>query len=177
MDLASSKTDWIWAVKEGPPIKSDSKSANIQQHNREDSFTLDLTKARGGSSLNPFVAVGATTASPSSRAAVPMATAPATGASDAASSSSEGDSSSGGDSSSKRAAVERAKNAHGIILALVFVLFYPAGAMIIRLLSIRGVVWMHAGVQVFSYILALAGLGLGVYIGVTPEYQVSVPVD
>ena len=62
--------------------------------------------------------------------------------------------------------MHRATIAHGTLLSLVFVIIYPVGAMVIRLLSFRYLVWLHAGIQLFAYMLALAGLGLGVYIAV-----------
>jgi len=54
MDFSSSNTDWIWAVKDGSSISSDSVSASLQQHSQYGNFNFDLTKARGGNSLNPF---------------------------------------------------------------------------------------------------------------------------
>jgi len=41
-----------------------------------------------------------------------------------------------------------------------------------RTASFRGLVWVHAGIQLFAYILALAGFGLGVYIAIYPDSQV-----
>ncbi len=32
--------------------------------------------------------------------------------------------------------------------------------------------WTHAAIQAFAYLLALAGLGLGVYIAIYPDSQV-----
>ena len=55
MDLTSSTSNWIWAVKDGSPLNDDSQSAGIDEHDNFDAFSLDLTRARGGSSLNPFL--------------------------------------------------------------------------------------------------------------------------
>ena len=172
MDFNSATSNWIWAVKDGSPIKSDSKSADLQQHNNMDEFTFDLTKARGGNSLNPFVSDASANGTASSGAA-PVATAPASSASLTAGGSSGGDSASSSSQSSTYAIVGKATIAHGTIMGLAFVLFYPSGAMIIRLSSFPGVVWVHVGIQLFAYLFALAGLGLGIYIGVTPSYRVS----
>ena len=54
MSLTDSSSTWMWAVKEGPSIRSDSPSENLQQHTDMDQFSFDLTKAQGGNSLNPF---------------------------------------------------------------------------------------------------------------------------
>ena len=64
---------------------------------------------------------------------------------------------------------------HGTIMGFTFAFLFPLGAIIIRTASFRGLVWIHAGIQMFGYILALTGLGLGVYIAVYPESQVSLP--
>lgn len=66
--------------------------------------------------------------------------------------------------------------AHGTIMGFVFAFLLPVGAIIIRVASFRGLVWIHAGIQAFAYILALVGLGLGVYIAVYPDSQVRCPI-
>ncbi|KAI9707917.1 MAG: hypothetical protein M1820_004336 [Bogoriella megaspora] len=62
MDFTSSQGTWIWAVKGGSALSSDSASADISQHDQMGSFTFDFTKARGGSDVNPFTNPSATTA-------------------------------------------------------------------------------------------------------------------
>ena len=57
-------------------------------------------------------------------------------------------------------------------MGFAFAFLFPIGAIIIRTASFRGLVWVHAGIQIFAYLLALAGLGLGVYIAIVPESQV-----
>ncbi|KAI9820257.1 MAG: hypothetical protein M1827_005879 [Pycnora praestabilis] len=54
-------------------------------------------------------------------------------------------------------------HAHGLIMALAFVIFFPLGALTIRLLSFPGLIWLHAGAQIFAYIMAIAGVGLGIW--------------
>ncbi|KAI9719820.1 MAG: hypothetical protein M1812_003309 [Candelaria pacifica] len=56
---------------------------------------------------------------------------------------------------------------HGLVMALAFAVFFPLGAIVIRLFSFKGLMWIHAGWQIFAWILALAGLGLGVWIATT----------
>ena len=60
--------------------------------------------------------------------------------------------------------VNKATIAHGVLMCLAFVIFMPAGAIIIRIGKFKGVVYVHAGLQMFAYILALAGMGLGAYV-------------
>ena len=52
--------------------------------------------------------------------------------------------------------------AHAILLPVAFVLFFPFGAIIIRLTSFRGLVWLHAGWMLFTYVIVLAGMSLGI---------------
>lgn len=54
--------------------------------------------------------------------------------------------------------------AHGVLASLAFVIFFPAGAIAIRLASFPGVVWFHAAFQVFAYLVYIAAFGLGIYI-------------
>ena len=61
---------------------------------------------------------------------------------------------------------------HGVIMGLAFAVVFPLGAILIRVASFRGLVWVHAAVQATAYAMALAGLGLGIYIAVDPESQV-----
>ena len=64
--------------------------------------------------------------------------------------------------------VNHATIAHGTIMCLAFVIFFPSGSLLIRLGRFKGVVYAHAGIQMFAYAMALAGLGLGVYVAHAP---------
>ena len=52
--------------------------------------------------------------------------------------------------------------AHGILASLAFVIFFPAGAIAIRLASFPFVVAFHGAFQVFAYLVYIAAFGLGV---------------
>jgi hypothetical protein len=52
---------------------------------------------------------------------------------------------------------------------LAFVVFYPLGAIAIRALSFPGLLWVHAGWMIFAYMMALAMMGLGIWIAITTE--------
>lgn len=62
---------------------------------------------------------------------------------------------------------------HGTVMGLAFAFLMPLGAILIRVASFRGLIWVHAGIQAFAYVLAWVGLGLGIYIAVYPTSQVS----
>lgn len=63
MDFTSSSGKFIWAVKKGSALDSDSTSASISQHDSAAAFTFDLSQAKGGSSTDPFLTSDATTSS------------------------------------------------------------------------------------------------------------------
>jgi len=167
MDFSSSNTDWIWAVKDGSSISSDSVSASLQQHSQYGNFNFDLTKARGGNSLNPFVDTVATVTAAGGSS--PTSGSSAAGQEQSGSSSSGGSAGSDTSSASNYAKRDKAVIAHGMVMGLTFALLFPSGALLIRLFSFKGLVWVHAGFQIFAYALALVGLGLGVFIAVWPS--------
>lgn len=59
--------------------------------------------------------------------------------------------------------------AHAILGPIAFVLFYPVGAIAIRVMSFPGLLWLHAGWMVFTYILVLVSMGLGIQIAITTQ--------
>jgi hypothetical protein len=54
--------------------------------------------------------------------------------------------------------------AHGTLAALAFVILFPSGAILMRLASFSGLIWVHAAFQVFAYLVYVVAFGLGVYI-------------
>ena len=62
MSLTDKKSNWIWSVKNGDPLAQNQQDAELQMHDKNDAFTLDLTVGTGGDSLNPFVQSANTTA-------------------------------------------------------------------------------------------------------------------
>ena len=53
---------------------------------------------------------------------------------------------------------------HGVLMGIAFLGLFPLGAIMIRLLSFPGLVYVHAAIQVLALILAIVGLGLGVWL-------------
>ena len=158
MDLSSSNTAWIWAAKSGSELKTDDVSAMIREHDDKDAFTLDLTKARGGSSLNPFLASTSDSSSTSNDQPSNTRTA------DVAGSTSQSDDAVQGASGSGKQREYRTRIAHGVLMSLAFVVFFPLGAVLVRVLKIRSTAWIHSGTQVVGYLIALVGMGLGVWL-------------
>jgi len=159
MSFTDASSNWIWAYKSGAAVSSDSVSASISQHTKFGETTFNLQNAAGGSSANPF-----------------STTAAATSGSSSSSSSSSGSTSDLGSSSSSGSSNGALPNdfvtvrmAHAIMAPVAFVLFFPLGAMAIRLLSFRGVVWFHAGWMVFTYIIVLGSMGMGLWIAVVSD--------
>lgn len=197
MDFKSSSAQWIHAALAGSSLNTDDLSADISQHaNNYGSFTWDFSQAKGGSSANPFTAAGATTSSSNS-----CPTSSGSGSGSGSSNSGSGSGSGGPGSGSgfggfggfNRAQdncangnganqlgqgfqaeirrMQRIKTAHGVVAALAWAVFFPAGAISIRVFSFPGLVWFHAAWQILSFGLYVAGFGLGVYLLVTAPYM------
>jgi hypothetical protein len=58
---------------------------------------------------------------------------------------------------------------HGIV-ACAAILLFVLGAMLIRLASFRGIVWVHAGVQVVGFLVLVAVVGMGIYMAMTEGF-------
>jgi hypothetical protein len=53
--------------------------------------------------------------------------------------------------------------AHASLGCLAWVIFFPAGAILVRVATFRGVVWWHAGLQAFAYALFVVNVGTGIW--------------
>jgi hypothetical protein len=78
--------------------------------------------------------------------------------------SASGSSSSGIHPSSHKALspLQMKKMAHGVCAGLSFAVLYPLGAIVMRLFSFSGVIWVHAGIQLITNVLFIVGFALGV---------------
>ncbi|KAJ5825956.1 hypothetical protein N7474_003094 [Penicillium riverlandense] len=151
LDTASPASNWIWAVKEGSPLDTTDKSASIVQHDTEGNQAIDLTQATISSAntadSNPFHGFNGTLAVAAAAVA----------------------SSGGGSSSGTMILV-----AHGFLMAFAFVVLFPSFAVSIHIIPYsKTVPRIHAPLQLFTLCVALAGLGLGVYLGVTGDLMSS----
>jgi hypothetical protein len=148
MQLTSTGSNWIWAMKKGDALGSSSNSAPIMMHDDAGSFDLDLGTARGGNSSNPFLRDAATTSE----------TQPGSGSTGSSSAPAGGESSSG---RRRNSSIPKLIKAHGIIMGVAFAILFPLG-VIVRSFT-NTTIWVHAGVQVVAYLMAWAGAGIGIY--------------
>ena len=163
MDLSSPSSDWIYAYNDGDPLKSDDIYQHIDMHTMLGGFKLDLSKALVGSSLNPFTQGDKSSSS--------MPGQPTEDLDDSQDDHSKEDGHEHGHTHVE--GVGLAVWIHGLIMFLAFVIGFPAGAILIRVASMRGLIWIHAGLQVASYVGVLLGLALGVYITRRGGHSVS----
>jgi hypothetical protein len=137
LDTTSSSSKWIWAVKKGTSLDSSDRATYLKQHGAYGTQSVNMTQGTFSSlnSSNPFTGYNATAAAIQSGNV--------------------------GSSASTAALV-----AHGVIMAVAFLIFFPIFALALALLPHPKVVTrVHAPLQVFTLVLAIAGLGLGVYLG------------
>lgn len=145
-DVKSSSTSWVWAVKYGKLIHSDSVSATITQHDLSGLASVNLQAATGGNTDNPF----STTSSGSS----------------ASSASSNPSSPQPVVTTSSTQSTDRKRIAHAAIMIIVMVVLFPSFALGIHLLPSSLAVVLHAWLQVFTLALAITGFGLGISLSV-----------
>lgn len=55
---------------------------------------------------------------------------------------------------------------HGVFAATAFALFFPLGAILIRVATFPGIMWVHAAIQMFAWALFATAFGLGLYFGI-----------
>ncbi|KAF7955449.1 uncharacterized protein EAE97_000708 [Botrytis byssoidea] len=139
MSFTDSSSAWIWAHKTGAALSSNSVDADIDFHDAYGVASLNLQTATGGASTNPFLTAGSVS--------TPSQT--SSGASDAAIGPSD---------------ISRVTIAHGVLGSLAYVILLPSGAIAIRILNFRNLLWLHAGWMVGAYLIVLASLGMGVWI-------------
>jgi hypothetical protein len=133
-DVSSSSSPWVWAVKYGSPLNTNSLTASITIHDLEGIEAIDLQKATGGTSDNPFTVSNSMNTSSSSHTISTVNT----------------------------GAVESRRKAHAIIMILVFVIFFPSFALMTRIIPSSKIVYFHASFQLFTLALAIAGFGIGI---------------
>ena len=143
MSLQDTNSDWLYAYRQGESINSDDKNAAISEHDNKGTFQWDLSRARGGSAANPFMGAVATTNSSSSSAS--------------------------GWASMSSQSQDRFIKAHGVMAGIAFVAIFPIGAILVRLANMKGLAWIHGGLQIFGYIIFIAAAGLGIYIATSTD--------
>ncbi|KYG47367.1 hypothetical protein M433DRAFT_104559 [Acidomyces richmondensis BFW] len=149
MNFSSRSTSWIQAYKYGSALNTNDLGASISQHDGEGVFDWDISQAKGGSSSNPFIEVNGTPSLP------PLQT----GGSSGPSSDSGNDQTTSGHSNAFL-------YAHAALACIVFVALLPGGAILVRLSIFGGNIWIHAMIQIFSFMMYMVAVGLGIYMAV-----------
>ncbi|KAG6007849.1 hypothetical protein E4U21_005437 [Claviceps maximensis] len=135
----SSASNWIASWLTGPPLNSASPSTDITQHDAHSQFTVNLQQATISSDSNPFLSTS-TNAGTVSGGNGGAAAAPGVVVQQGASQN------------------QRLQNAHGIIMAVVFIAGYPLGSSLMPLIGN----WMlHASWQLLAFLAMWAGFGVG----------------
>ncbi|KAB5563596.1 hypothetical protein GE09DRAFT_1113060 [Coniochaeta sp. 2T2.1] len=151
LDLKDAQSSWIGAWRRGNSLATTSRSVSLVQHDDTAIFEFDLPRAAIATDSNPFTPAAST------------------GGSGGDDSGSDSDSDKpGGDSSDDGGGVtvigtgrvdRNILVGHGVIMAIVFVILYPLGSLLMPLL---GKWWAHGAFQAVAWALMWAGFGLGV---------------
>lgn len=134
-NLKSSSSSWIWALKEGQSLSSNSVSENIVHHDDSGVVSVDLTKATGGTSENPFAQLSQTSVSSAEEDPTSVAI---------------------------RNTINRKKTAHAVLMVLAFVIMFPFFALGLHVFPSKWTVNIHGTFQLLTLSVAIAGLGVGV---------------
>lgn len=132
VNLTDTFSPWIWAVKYGAPLNTKSVTARIAEHDVYGTFFVNLTKATGPDSENPFVNLDKS----SITSAFPEVF--------------------------DHEGFDRKRTAHAVLMIVAFGLLFPLSALILRILRSSQVVKIHASLQLFTLAVTIAGFGLGV---------------
>lgn len=54
--------------------------------------------------------------------------------------------------------------AHAVLACFAFVFLFPIGGILIRIGNFSGCLWVHAGIQMFAYLIYIIAFGMGVYL-------------
>lgn len=133
LDPNSSQSNWIWAVKYGKPMNSNSLSASIHEHDSMGQESVNLKQATGTSTSNPFV---------------DLSSSPAGSATDTS-------------PQINQKAFARKRTAHAVLMPLAFVLLFPSFALALHLFP-AGMVAIHGSLQLFTLAVAIAGMCVGI---------------
>ncbi|KAK7426351.1 hypothetical protein QQZ08_007106 [Neonectria magnoliae] len=143
LDLSGSNS-WIAAWKTGDSLDSTSFSESITEHDDNNVFNVNLASATFSTSGNPFVS-GSSSNGDSNSDSNSDSNGSGSGSGNAVTGSSSG-------------ASDTLATAHGIIMAIVFVIAYPLGAIAMPLIGS----WLiHASWQILAFLLMWAGFGIG----------------
>lgn len=132
VNLTNVFSPWIWAIKYGAPLNTKSARARIREHDVFGTFIVNLSKATGTDSDNPFINLDKT----SITRAFPEVF--------------------------DHEGFDRKRTAHAVLMTIVFVLLFPLSALTLHVIPSSHIVRIHATLQLFTLAVAVAGFGLGV---------------
>jgi hypothetical protein len=133
LDPNNSRSNWIWAVKYGKPMSSNSLSKSIHEHDSMGQQYVNLKQATGTSTSDPFV---------------DLSSSPAGSATDAS-------------PKIDQKAFARKRTAHAVLMPLAFGLLFPSFALALHLFP-TGMVAIHGTLQLFTLAVAIAGMCVGI---------------
>ncbi|KAL4897813.1 hypothetical protein BDV59DRAFT_168594 [Aspergillus ambiguus] len=136
----ASASSWIWAMTAGSPMDSANVSATLAQHDWHGIFSLNLSHGIGGDSPNPFFLPG-----PDIMDFSPFSV----------------------QHQVSDSLLHKKRIAHGVMTSVAFVLLFPNFALTLFIFPSRyTVAWIHAPLQIFAVLLALAGFAIGVSVSI-----------
>ncbi|KAH9862002.1 hypothetical protein IAQ61_010203 [Plenodomus lingam] len=143
MDFTATSGGFIHARLSGPSLDSTDVEQAVNFHSSYGVFSWPFSSAVGGASVNPFEDATLTANTTTSAAG-------------------------GGGSGINDAAVLWC---HGIFASVAFVFLFPLGGILIRVGNFPGLIWVHAGLQMFAWVLFMTAFGLGLYYGIMDNYM------
>lgn len=159
MNFTEQQADWVYAMKKGDAIKSNDVEYRITKHDHAEPFDWPITHAKGGDSLNPFVGQQKDVALVHSGLVegIVEGTPP----------------DSNGYTGAPPFVSNNLPNIHGGMGSIAFVVLFPIGGILIRLANFRGGIWVHVGVQIIAYVLAVGTVASGIRLATTLDKFVN----
>ncbi|KAJ5598963.1 hypothetical protein VI817_000030 [Penicillium citrinum] len=133
-NLMNPSSPWIWGVKYGSPLRSDSMTMHLLEHDDDGVAFVNMRSASGtNSTMNPFLNLDNSTITPAWNR-----------------------------SPFDSIGLNKKKIAHAILMTVVFVTLFPFAAMTLHLFPSSSIVLVHAFLQLFNLVIAIAGLAVGI---------------
>ena len=125
---------WIWGVKYGSPLRSDSLTAHLLEHDDDGVAFVNMQNATGiHSTMNPFLNLANSTITPAWNRP-PF----------------------------DSIGLNRKKIAHAVLMTVVFVALFPFAAISLHIFPSSSIVLVHAIFQLLNLVIAIAGFAVGV---------------
>lgn len=152
IDVSSDSSSWIAAWRDGSSLDSSSVSETILQHADYTNWAFDLTQATIADDSNPYTGnAGENTDTDNGNSG--------NGSGSDSDSTGSGNSGVVGGSSSSGADTKTIMYIHAIVASVAFVILMPFASVLMPLL---GKWYIHAGLQLLSFVAMWVGFGLGV---------------